>query len=211
MRSSSSSAHWAGRTEPSGLCGWSAGWGSPPSKFSRWSRRLGTPNEHNASHPPRLLAGGLGEGRHRRLPRPLSLGRLSAAGLHDARRRRRGRQPLQRLPRAQGGRQAGSPRRQALHRRARASSSPCGLMSTGTSMSPTSTSAGPSSTCAASSTATAGSSSTGRSARRMTEAEVETIIQRAASSFPARGPGSSRTTARSSSPGTSRSSSASAA
>ena len=42
----------------------------------------------------------------------------------------------------------------------------------------------------------------------MTEAEVETIIQRPPNSFPASGPGSSRTTARSSSPGTSRSLSA---
>ena len=44
----------------------------------------------------------------------------------------------------------------------------------------------------------------------MTEADVETILQRAASTSPARGPGSSRTTARSSSPGTSKSLSASA-
>src|SRR5208282_3174817 len=61
--------------------------------------------------PPRFLARGLGEGRDHRLPCPLSPGRISAVGLHDARRRRRGRQPLQRLPRAQGGGQAGSPRR----------------------------------------------------------------------------------------------------
>src|SRR5208282_4564158 len=39
------------------------------------------------SHPPRLLAGGLGEGGHYRLPRPLSPGGLSAVGVHDARRR----------------------------------------------------------------------------------------------------------------------------
>ena len=44
----------------------------------------------------------------------------------------------------------------------------------------------------------------------MTEAEVEMIIQRAASSFPANGRGSSRTTAPSSSPGISRNLSASA-
>ena len=42
----------------------------------------------------------------------------------------------------------------------------------------------------------------------MTEAEVETILQRARGRFPASGPGSSRTTARSSSRGTSRSLSA---
>src|SRR5271157_1118481 len=64
--------------------------------------------------PPRFLARGLGAGRDHRLPCPLPPGRISAVGLHDARRRRRGRQPLQRLPRAQGGGQAGSPRRQAF-------------------------------------------------------------------------------------------------
>ena len=73
----------------------------PPARHSQPAQRHG---------PPRFLAGGLGEGRDHRLPRPLPLGGISAVGLHDARRRRRGRQPLQRLPRAQGGRQAPSAR-----------------------------------------------------------------------------------------------------
>jgi hypothetical protein len=65
-------------------------------------------------HPPRLLAGGAREGQDDCLPRPLSLGRLSPPGVHDARRRRGRRQPLERLSRAQGGRQAGASNRDTL-------------------------------------------------------------------------------------------------
>src|SRR4051794_3343650 len=65
-------------------------------------------------HPPRLLAGGAREGQDYCLPRPLSLGRLSPPGVHDARRRRGRRQPLERLSRAQGGRQAGASNRDTL-------------------------------------------------------------------------------------------------
>ena len=50
MRSSSSSSAWAGRTNLPILL--LVGWlGIAMSKFSRWSGRLGTPNQHNASLP----------------------------------------------------------------------------------------------------------------------------------------------------------------
>ena len=60
-------------------------------------------NEHNALVP---AIGGWKTGRRRRssTSTPASAGRLSATGLHDARRRCRGRQPFQRLPRAQSSR-----------------------------------------------------------------------------------------------------------
>jgi putative transposase len=44
------SRHWAGRTGPSVLL--LIGWlGIARSKFNRWSRRLGSPNQHNATVP----------------------------------------------------------------------------------------------------------------------------------------------------------------
>ena len=49
--------------------------------------------------PQRLVARALGEAGDPRLPRPVSPGGLSATGLHEARRRRRRRQPLERLSR----------------------------------------------------------------------------------------------------------------
>src|SRR5208337_1824622 len=104
---------WAGRTNLPILL--LVGWlGIAMSKFSRWSGRLGTPNQHNASLPRDFWLEDWEKAGDHRLPCPLPLGRISAVGLHDARRRRRGRQPLQRLPRAQGGGQAVSPRRQAF-------------------------------------------------------------------------------------------------
>jgi hypothetical protein len=64
--------------------------------------------------PSRVVAGGLGKTGHPGLLRPPSLGRLSSLDLHDARRRRGGRQPLQRVSRAQERRSARSPPRGAF-------------------------------------------------------------------------------------------------
>ena len=79
--SSPSSPHWVGQRR----------WPRPSAR----SRTSG-----GGGRDGRLVAGGLGEG-DPRLPCRAPAGGLSAAGLHDARRRRRGRQPLQRLPGAQ--------------------------------------------------------------------------------------------------------------
>jgi len=135
------------------------------SKFDRWSRRLGTPNQHNG-----------------RIPRDFWLEdwekaailafhdlyhlegyRLLAYMMLDADIVAVSPSSVYRVLKAAD---KLAPLEGGLHpARGRASSSPCGHMSTGTSMSPTSTSAGLSSSCAASSTATAESSFTGRSAR----------------------------------------------
>src|SRR5947208_2492710 len=64
--------------------------------------------------PARLLAGREGEASHPRLPRPLPAGRLSAADLHDAGRRRGGGESLERLASASSGGPPGALERQAV-------------------------------------------------------------------------------------------------
>ena len=114
-----------------------------------------------------------------------SPGRLPAADLHDARRRRGGRQPVQRLSRAQRGGTARADTGPNPRRKARASSSRCGPTSTGTSTSRYLNIAGtfllPVQPC---STAPAGSSSHWEIRETMTEAGVEIILQRAQEKFP---------------------------
>ena len=158
------------------------------SKFDRWSRRLGTPNQHNGRIPRDFWLEDWEKAKiiafhdlyplegYRRLAymmldadvvavSPSSVYRvLKAAGKLAAR----------------GGK--------AIQEGDKVSSSPCGLTSTGTSMSPTSISAGHSSSCAASSTATAGSIVHWEIRETMNEAEVETIIQRAREQFPGERP-----------------------
>jgi hypothetical protein len=123
------------------------------SKFDRWTRRLGTPNQHNgriprdfwledwekaaiiAFHDLYPLEG------YRRLAYMMLDADIVAVSPSSVYRVLKAAGKLA----AQGGNRPG---------RDKASSSPCGLTSTGTSMSPTSTSVGPSSSCVASSTAT---------------------------------------------------------
>src|SRR5438034_3157877 len=64
--------------------------------------------------PSRLLVGRGGEASDPRLPRPLSAGRLSAADLHDAGRRRGGGESLERLASASSGGPPGALERQAV-------------------------------------------------------------------------------------------------
>src|SRR3989454_1072852 len=64
--------------------------------------------------PARLLVGELGEACDCRFPRPLPAGRLSAADLHDAGRRRGGGESVQRLARPAPGGSAGALERQAV-------------------------------------------------------------------------------------------------
>src|SRR5207249_7689823 len=64
--------------------------------------------------PARLLAGGAGEACDCRFPRPLPAGRLSAADLHDAGRRRGGGEFVQRLASPAPGGSAGALERQAV-------------------------------------------------------------------------------------------------
>ena len=109
MRSSITST--AGPSAPSlpadGFIGWL---GVGTSKFHDWQDRYGKANEHNGLVPRDWWLEDWEKQAildfHAGIP-----GGLPAAGLHDARRRRRGRQPRQRLPRAQGGWPAGSARK----------------------------------------------------------------------------------------------------
>src|SRR5208282_199140 len=139
---------WAGRTNLPILL--LAGWlGIAMSKFSRWSGRLGTPNQHNASLPRDFWLEDWEKAAiiafHALYP--LEGYRLLAYMMLDADVVAVSPSSVYRVLRAAG---KLAPRGGAsLPRRDRASSSPCGLMSTGTSMSPISTSAGPSSSCAA--------------------------------------------------------------
>ena len=107
------------------------------SKFYDWRARYGKVNEHNAQVPrdhwleewEKQAIIGLRAG--------TSAGRLSAAGVHDARRRRGGGQPGHGLPRAQGGRADRPRRRRRIRAKARASTSPRARTSIGTSTSAT--------------------------------------------------------------------------
>ena len=134
------------------------------SKFSRWDRRLGTPNRHNAPIPRSSWLEDWEKAAivafHDRYP--LEGYRRLAYMMLDADVVAVSPSSVYRVLKAAG---KLSPRGGSPPRRGGASSSPRGLMSTGTSTSLTSTSAGRSSTSVASSTATAGSSSTGRSAK----------------------------------------------
>src|SRR4051812_17581652 len=135
------------------------------SKFDRWNQRLGTPNRHNGRIPRDFW---LEEGEKAKILAfrdlyPLEGYRRLAYMMLDADVVAASPSSVYRVLKAAG---KLTPRTGTPSRKGRASSSPCGPTSTGTSMSPTSTSAAPSSSCAASSTATADPSCTGRSARR---------------------------------------------
>src|SRR5271165_2515307 len=142
---------WAGRTNLPILL--LVGWlGIAMSKFSRWSGRLGTPNQHNASlrrdcwledwekaaiiafHALYPLEG------YRRLAYMMLDADVVAVSPSS----------VYRVLRAAG---KLAPRGGKPSKKGQGFEQPCSLMSTGTSMSPIATSAGPPSSCAASSTA----------------------------------------------------------
>ena len=134
------------------------------SKFSRWDRRLGTPNRRNAPIPRSSWLEDWEKAAivafHDRHPldgyRPLAYMMLDADIMAVSP------SSVYRVLKAAG---KLSPRVGKSSRKGKDFERPLRRMSTGTSMFLTSTSAGRSSTSVASSTATAGSSSTGRSAR----------------------------------------------
>ena len=67
--------------------------------------------------PTRLVAGGVGEAGDRSLLLRVPAGGLPAVGVHDARPRRGGGQPVERLPRAESGGPHGPATRQAIEER----------------------------------------------------------------------------------------------
>ena len=153
-------AHRVARQEAARL-----GWSSASSKFHDWQSATARPNEHNG-HVPR--DGWLEDWEKQAIldyHGRASAGRLSPAGVHDARRRRGGGQPVERLSGAQAGRPAGPQVAKTFEKRERVSCNRCEPTSTGTSTCRTSTWAARFTTCARCSTATAAPSSTGRSAR----------------------------------------------
>ena len=93
---------WNERTEiPAGqFVGWL---GIAPSKFHDWRRPLRQGQRAQRLDSARLVAGGLGEAGDPSLLLRVSAGGLPAAGVHDARPRRGGGQPVERLPRVEGG------------------------------------------------------------------------------------------------------------
>ena len=94
--------HWSEPHRDPASGGSSAGWASPPASSTTGGTRYGMANEHNALVPRDCWLEDWEKQAILDFHAALSPGRLPAAGLHDARRRRRRRQPLQRLPRAQG-------------------------------------------------------------------------------------------------------------
>ena len=96
---------WTKRTELPArkLLGWLE---LATSKYHAVARALRSAQRAQRPHAARRLAGGLGEAGDLGLSRPPSAGRLSPLGVHDARRRCRGRQPVERLSGAQTGRPA---------------------------------------------------------------------------------------------------------
>ena len=113
-----------------------AGWlGSRTSKFHHWSGATARSTSTTAG-PARLWLEDWEKQAILGFHRQLSAGRLSPPGLHDARQRRRGGQPVERLPRAQGGRPARP--QQVPSKKGPASSSRKSPTNTGTSTSATS-------------------------------------------------------------------------
>ena len=87
---------WSEKTEiPAGR--FIAWLGIAPSKFYSWRGRYGCVNEHNAWVPRDFWLQEWEKAGHPRLLSPASAARLPAADVHDARRRHRGRQPVERL------------------------------------------------------------------------------------------------------------------
>src|SRR6266699_1347908 len=137
--------------------------------------------------PSRLLVGGVGEAGHRRVPRPLPAGRLSAADLHDVGCRRRGGESRQRLASLAPGRSTGTLEKQDVEQ--------------GQGLSPT---AGPAPTLARGYLLSQSGGNVLLPVQRadgysryllhweiresMTEAEVEIILQRAREQFPQAAP-----------------------
>ena len=143
----------------------SAGWASRRASSTTGEDRYGkvtntTPGFRG------LVAGGLGEASHHPLLLRVSAGGLPAAGVHDARPRRGGRQPVERLSRVEGGGPDRPLDRTSRRRKARAFISRKNPMNTGISTSATSTSTARFTTSRRSSTATAATSCIGRFAAR---------------------------------------------
>ena len=143
------------------------GWlGVTGSKFYDWRERYGRVNEHNGWVPRDFWLEEWEKQAIVDFPSEESAGRLPAADLHDAGRRHRGGESVQRLAGAEAGGAAAQVEREAVEERDRASSSRRSRTSIGISTFPTSTSAARSTICAACWTATAACSCTGICANR---------------------------------------------